>query len=186
MADSSDLDLVTRFLESRSEEAFRDLYAAHSGYLYCLALRLTGGRASDSEEIVQEAWIRTIRRIERFQWKSALRTWMAGIVINCWRELNKRQQRIRRKLNGSSELLEEPRTRPHGVDERLDLERCLAALPAGLREVLILFDVQGFTHNEIAEWLDIAPGTSKSRLFEARKEMRRQLGAMSTSSGDEK
>jgi RNA polymerase sigma factor (sigma-70 family) len=60
--------------------------------------------------------------------------------------------------------------------DRLDLERCVSSLPEGQREVLILFDIQGYSHNEIAKLLEIAPGTSKSRLFEARKAMRRELG----------
>ena len=170
MNKSADFDLVERFLDSRSEEAFRDLYAAHSPYLYCLALRLTGGQATESEEILQEAWIRTIRRIERFRWKSALRTWIAGIVINCWRERKKRLQRRSREIEAVTEHVELA-----AVDKRIDIERCLAELPAGQREVLILFDIQGFSHNEIAELLEIAPGTSKSRLFEARRAMRRQL-----------
>jgi len=170
MNNSADFDLVERFLDNRSEDAFRDLYAAHSPYLYCLALRLTGGQTTESEEIVQEAWIRTIRRIERFRWKSALRTWIAGILINCWRERRKRLHRERRELETPTERVELA-----AVDKRIDIERCLAELPAGQREVLILFDIQGFSHNEIAEMLDIAPGTSKSRLFEARRAMRRQL-----------
>lgn len=65
--------------------------------------------------------------------------------------------------------------RPAPVAERLDVERALTCLPEGYREVLILHDVEGFTHPEISERLDIAVGTSKSQLFHARRALRRLL-----------
>ena len=60
--------------------------------------------------------------------------------------------------------------------DRLDLERAIAALPPGARQVLVLHDVEGFTHEEIATMLGIEPGTSKSQLFHARRRMRETLG----------
>ena len=67
---------------------------------------------------------------------------------------------------------------PARTEERIDLERALGQLPAGYREVLILHDVEGLTHNEIGSRLGIAEGTSKSQLFFARKAMRRLLAPM--------
>jgi RNA polymerase sigma factor (sigma-70 family) len=67
--------------------------------------------------------------------------------------------------------------------DRLDLERCVSSLPEGQREVLILFHIEGYSHDEIADLLDIAPGTSKSRLFEARRALRRQLVSEPAGSG---
>ena len=60
--------------------------------------------------------------------------------------------------------------------DRLDLERVIGELPAGFRHVLILHDVEGYTHDEIATLLDIVPGTSKSQLARARSAVRRALG----------
>lgn len=178
MNGSTDFDLVGRFLDNRSEEAFRALYGAHSPYLYCLALRLTGGRAAEAEEVVQEAWIRTIRRLESFRWKSALRTWIAGILINCWRERQRRRDDRGQELEPSMRAVDGKATL-----DRLDLERCVSSLPEGQREVLILFHIEGYSHDEIANLLDIAPGTSKSRLFEARRALRRQLVSEPAGSG---
>jgi RNA polymerase sigma-70 factor (ECF subfamily) len=59
---------------------------------------------------------------------------------------------------------------PHGL--RLDLEHAIAQLPPGSRTVLVLHDIEGFTHEEIGERLGIAVGTSKSQLFAARRAMR--------------
>ena len=62
-------------------------------------------------------------------------------------------------------------------DRRLDLERAIERLPGRYRQVLVLHDVEGYTHQEIGRFLDIETGTSKSQLFHARKAMRQHLGA---------
>jgi RNA polymerase sigma-70 factor (ECF subfamily) len=61
--------------------------------------------------------------------------------------------------------------------DRVDLTRAIAALPDGYRYVLVLHDVEGYTHDEIAAFLEIEPGTSKSQLSRARRAMRRLLAA---------
>jgi RNA polymerase sigma-70 factor (ECF subfamily) len=61
------------------------------------------------------------------------------------------------------------RSAPHSA---MDLDRAISALPDGYREVLVLHDVEGYTHQEIAALLDLAVGTSKSQLFHARRSMR--------------
>ena len=63
-----------------------------------------------------------------------------------------------------------------GVD-RIDLEAAIAALPPGFRQVLVLHDIEGFTHEEIAEALGLVPGTSKSQLARARRRVREMLSA---------
>ena len=78
------------------------------------------------------------------------------------------------------ELLEEcinPTTARPG--ERIDLERAIARLPAGYRHVLVLHDIEGYTHEEVSAQLDINVGTSKSQLFHARKALRAMFEARS-------
>ena len=84
--------LVSRFLERRDEAAFRELYARHAGPLYRFLLRLTC-RAADAEEGLQETWVRASRALARFEWRSALSTWLAGIAIRWWREECRRRGR---------------------------------------------------------------------------------------------
>lgn len=163
--------LVRRYLETRSEEAFRDLYRDHSAYLYGLALRLTGGRREEADEALQEAWIRAAQKLEGFRWQSALKSWLGGIVVNCCRE----QRRRRRPEGPDLQLVEGLAGRPDpegAIDGRLDLDRLLAVLPETQRTVIVLFAIEGYTHEEISGLLGIAPGTSKSRLFEARRALR--------------
>ena len=66
----------------------------------------------------------------------------------------------------------EPPAAPVHPEDRMDLERAIAALPDGYRTVLLLHDVEGFTHPEIGERLEIAVGTSRSQLFHARRALR--------------
>lgn len=175
----NDRELVKSYLLGRSEEAFRLLYRAHTPYLFCLALRLSGGRPDEAEDVLQETWIRAAQRMDAFRWQSSLRTWLAGFVINCCRELRRRRPSAFRDLSAPTPDRQSPC--PTGV---LDLDRLVAALPDGQREVLVLFDVEGYTHEEIAQRLDIARGTSKSRLFEARRTLRRAMTEGAREPGD--
>lgn len=170
-----DRPLVALFLESRDEEAFRRLYRRHAPALWALALRLLGGDAPAAEEAVQEAWVRAVGALAGFRGESRLRTWLSGIVVHCCRE--RRRERPTEPLpDPDGPALESLRALAGGDLLRLELERALARLAAGFREVLLLHDVVGFTHQEIAERLGIDPGTSKSQLSRARAALRTLLG----------
>lgn len=95
-----DQRLVRKFLRTGDERSFRELYRCHTPSLYPLALRLVGGSESDAQDAIQDAWIRACNGLERFEWKSSLRTWLTGILINCIRESNRdRQQRNEEELS---------------------------------------------------------------------------------------
>jgi RNA polymerase sigma-70 factor (ECF subfamily) len=175
----TDVELVQNYVESRSEEDFRLLYRTHSPYLYRLALRLLGGRQVEAEDALQEAWVRAAGRIHDFHWRSTLRTWLGGFVINCCREL-----RRKREPTGSGVERSGPISEESSIAGRIDLERLLEALPDGQREVLVLFHVEGLTHEEIAARLAIAPGTSKSRLFQARRSLQQWADAEDSNAGE--
>jgi len=168
-----DRRLVAEFLATRSETAFRRLYRAHAPAVYALLLRLTAGDVARAEDCLQDAWLRAIAGLERFAWRSTLRTWIRGIAINCWREGWREDRRAPLRLVEDHEPEQDlPDVSPLDV---IALERAVAALPDGYRAVLVLHDVEGFTHEEIAEALGIVPGTSKSQLARARAAVRRSL-----------
>jgi RNA polymerase sigma factor (sigma-70 family) len=169
--DRLDRDNVGAVLTRKDEAAFVALYDRHSPYLYRLALRLAGGDESAAEEMVHEAWVRAATRFSQFDWRSSLRTWLSGFVVNCRREALRDQPTVQLSEAhpaGTDESLE-------GLFDRVDLERAIAGLPAGCREVFILHDVEGWTHQGIAVQLGIEVGTSKSQLFRARAALRRAL-----------
>jgi len=168
-----DRRLAAAVAESGDEAAFGALYRRHTPALYRLALRLGGGDESWAEELVQRAWIRAVEGLAGFQWRAAFRTWLSGIAINCARE-GWRERRL------SLEVAWDPETQ--GIagasadpGDRVDLERGIAALPHGCRQVLVLHDVEGFTHEEVAALLGIEVGTSKSQLSHARRRLRDYL-----------
>ena len=166
-----DRELVTAIVSDGDEGAFRDLYRRYTPRLYLTALRLLSHSEMDAEDAVQETWIRAVKEMGKFRWESALGTWLIAIAGNVARDhLRKVRRRDERDLGPEDEPLT---TLPAG--ERIDLERAIALLPEGYRTVLVLHDVEGLTHDEIGEALGIAPGTSKSQLFGARRSMRALL-----------
>jgi len=173
MLDSDDRTLAESVLAG-DELAFRQLYGRHTPRLYCLVLRLLGGVEADAEDVVQETWIRATDRLTGFRWEASFGSWLSAIGLNVARELLRKRSR-RREDEWDAEV-ELPAARPLERLEPVDLERALAQLPDGYRTVLVLHDVEGYRHDEIAEQLGIAPGTSKSQLFHARRAMRALLG----------
>ncbi|HUP89888.1 MAG TPA: sigma-70 family RNA polymerase sigma factor [Longimicrobiales bacterium] len=167
----SDRELVETVVEHGDERAFRELYRRHTPRLYQLVLRLTGSE-QDAEDVVQEAWIRATEAAAQFRWESGFATWLTGIAINRFKELLRKRNRW---PSMALEQIQEPEARPDSVGERVDLQRALEMLPVGYRTVLVLHDLEGYRHEEIAEQLGIAAGTSKSQLFHARRYVRALL-----------
>jgi RNA polymerase sigma-70 factor (ECF subfamily) len=175
----TDVALLDRLARTGDARAFDVLYARHTQTLYAVALRLT--RDDDAAaDIVHDVWLRALESAARFERRSAFRTWITGILINRVRE-HLRAQRREAQFDGDDvEAIESPvATDAEPIDgarfDRLDLEAAIAALPARFRQVLVLHDVEGFTHEEIAEMLGVVPGTSKSQLSRARQRMRALL-----------
>lgn len=169
--DEDDRLLVSRFLRTRDESSFRALYRRHTPALYAFSLRLLEHRAVDAEDAVQDMWIRAIERLGGFRWESSLRTWLAGIAVNCCRE---RSRTGWRWVQPDDLVLDRPDDEAP-LDLTMAVDRSMATLPAGCRAVFVLHDVEGYTHEEIGVILGIAPGTSKSQLFHARRRLRALL-----------
>jgi RNA polymerase sigma-70 factor (ECF subfamily) len=182
--EAGDRALVEDFLARRDEAAFRRLYAAHAPRLFLFLLRLSGGRRAEAEELLQETWIRAAERLGSFRWESKLATWLHGIAWNIRREA------FRARGPVEAPLPEEPAAALPGSsggagEARLDLERALRDLPEGYREILLLHDVEGYTHEEIGALLGISSGTSKSQLSRARALLRRRLSGSAGRTGKE-
>jgi RNA polymerase sigma-70 factor, ECF subfamily len=155
------------------DRAIRELYHRYAPRVYAIVRRLAGDDAL-AEDWAQEAWIRAIRALPRFRGDARFSTWLHRIAVNS--ALHGRRWRDRRTRN---EVALPPAV-PH--DARVDasvlqltLAKALDALPDGMRQVLVLHDVEGYTHEEIGTMLGVTPGTSKSQLFKARARMRQLL-----------
>jgi RNA polymerase sigma-70 factor, ECF subfamily len=124
------------------------------------------------EDLCQEAWLRAFRALPGFRGDSAFSTWLHSIVRNVLISSSRRKTLV----HYHSDLAEDAaRSAADPTELRMDLQRALADLPDGMRQVLILHDVEGWTHQEIATTLGVAEGTSKSQLFKARAKLREAL-----------
>ncbi len=175
---STDRELAVLVLAG-DEPAFRQLYRRHTPRLLALVQRFMGGGSgheADAEDVVQEAWLRATERLGQFRWEAAFGSWLSAIALNLAREHLRRRSR-RNEVEWPE--AEPPAVEPMDRLEARDLERAIAGLPQGYRAVLVLHDVEGYRHEEIAELMGVSVGTSKSQLFHARRAVRQALGAKS-------
>jgi RNA polymerase sigma-70 factor, ECF subfamily len=158
--------------------AFEAVYRENAARIHALCLRMTGSRAA-AEDCVQETFVQAWRHMGEFEGRSSISTWLHRIAVNCvlgW------QRAESRRPSGHLASIDPDRPDPWGADPcladmglDLDLERAIARLPEGARNVLVLQMVAGFTHEETAEMLGIAPGTCKAQLHRARQLLQARL-----------
>lgn len=157
--------------------AFAEVYHRHVGRVYAVCLRLVRDRAR-AEDLTQDAFVRCWERLGQYRGDSAFGTWLYRLAVNVVFEAGRKDRRRQLRVEVTSDLalvepVEEAPARTAGL--RLDLEQAIAALPDRAREVFVLFDVEGYSHEEIADLTGIAVGTSKAQLFRARRLLREQL-----------
>lgn len=161
----------------RDLAAFETLYRRHRDRVYALVWRLCGGHHGLAEDLLQEAFVRVWQKLDSFRGDSRFATWLHRIAANV--ALTDRRSRLRRAQWEAP--LEEPVERqaagPRDViaGTRNDLEQAIAALPQRARTVLVLHDVEGYRHAEIARMTGMAVGSSKAQLHRARKLVREAL-----------
>ncbi|HWE22305.1 MAG TPA: RNA polymerase sigma factor [Myxococcales bacterium] len=175
-------DLVAR-AQAGDQTAFRELYRQHVGRTYALCLRLTGN-AGDAEERTQDVFVRLWDKLRTFRGESAFSSWLHRLTVNVVlherRTTNRRERRVTPAADpdgmvGAQHSASPPLRDVSGLS--IDLERAIAELPDGAREVFVLFDIEGYGHAEIAALVGIAEGTSKAQLFRARQLLREKLDA---------
>lgn len=153
--------------------AFQRLYEQHVGRVYALCLRLTGD-GDEAEDRTQEAFVRAWQKLGSYRGESAFSTWLHRLTVNV--VLTERRSSSRRDRRNIVAGEAGPRATPAPrAGLRVDLERAIAALPPGARAVFVLYDVEGYGHEEIAEMTGIAAGTSKAQLHRARRLLREAL-----------
>lgn len=169
-------------------DAFDELVTRYESKVYNLALRIMGD-PDEAFDVSQEAFLRIFRGIESFQGGSALTTWVYRIVHNlCLDEMKRRRRRPQIVTDPSDpdeggepllDRLSEPGHEPEAQllgDERTQAVRAAVYRMKGHhRDVLVLYDLEGFSYNEIAEMLKTNVGTVKSRLNRARLALAKEL-----------
>ena len=157
--------------------AFEKLYRSNRDRIYALLWRMCGGDAALAEDLLQEAFIRAWQKLDSFRGESRFGTWLHRLSANV--ALSDRRIRLRRigREVAMDEVTERTAIGDRDVvaDKRMDLEKAIAGLPERARSVLILYDIEGYRHAEIAEITGMAVGSSKAQLHRARKLIRKVL-----------
>jgi RNA polymerase sigma-70 factor, ECF subfamily len=166
---------VVRRAQQGDVRAFESLYRAHGPAAYALARRMLGDER-EAREAVQDVFVRAWERLASFRGDSALATWLHRLAVNVVVErLRATRRDVLRFTDDDADLAPAPRSDADAIDARLDLDAALATLPAGARTVFVLHDLEGYSHEEIAQMTGIAAGTARAQLWRARRHLMRRL-----------
>lgn len=161
--------------------AFEEIHSRHRRLVYGVALRMTGN-AADAEDLTQETFLSLLRGIEGFRGEAAFASWLYRLTVNQVL-MHFRRRRSRPEDQTASGAVPEPARAGTRFSETLPaadqiaVRAAVRALPPGYRTTIILHDVEGYGHGEIARLTGRRPGTSKSQLHKARLKLREMLSA---------
>jgi RNA polymerase sigma-70 factor (ECF subfamily) len=166
---------VVRRAQAGDRAAFDEIYHCTVGRVYAVCMRMSED-VQNAERLTQDAFVKAWQNLASFRGESAFTSWLHRLTVNV--VLEDRRSTNRRHLR--VENVEDPSvydrgTRAPMVGEKIDLERAIARLPTGARTVLVLFDVEGYSQDEIARLTGTAVGTVKAQLHRARKLLREML-----------
>ena len=163
--------------------AFEELYNRHHRRVYSLCLRMLQNTA-EAEDLTQEVFIQLYRKIGSFRGDSAFTTWLHRLTVN---QVLMHFRKRTVKFEKTTEEGETPVQIVMGTEnqakmpivDKIAIDKAIAQLPNGYRNVFVLHDVEGYEHEEVAKILGCSVGTSKSQLHKARLKMRKLLGKKS-------
>lgn len=165
--DNGDAALLAR-AAGGDQAAFGQLVDRHAAMVIAVCRRHVG---SDAEDAAQEAFVKAWRAAGSFTHRASVRTWLYRIAVNAARDARRRQQRRPQAADVDLDTVVEQLADPTDLDEQLAargvdpaLRQALAQLPSAQRDVVVLADVLGVSHAELAQRHGVAPGTIKSRL----------------------
>jgi RNA polymerase sigma-70 factor (ECF subfamily) len=161
--------------------AFAELYILYKTPVYNLCWRLTR-HVQDAEDLTQEVFLQVYRKMNSFRGEAAFGSWLYRVATNVTM-MHLRKRRVEEKRVDMLELKDRPlegaggRNHRHPV-EHVALLRALCGLSKNARTLILLHDLQGLTHNEVAQSLGVTTGISRSRLYQAHRQLRETLGGI--------
>ncbi len=157
-------------------QPFEEIFQLHHRRVYSLCLRMIGN-STEAEDLTQDVFVQVFRKLGSFRGESAFTTWLHRLTVNQVLMHFRKNYVTKEQLTEDGEMpvgimLDRNRFNRSPVLDRLALHEAIAQLPHGYRMVLVLHDVEGLEHSEIASLLGCSIGTSKSQLHRARMRMR--------------
>ena len=170
---SADDVRVARACAAGDAVVFEEIYRTHGDRMKSIAYNHLGN-VSDAEDAVQETFLKIHRAAGSYNAQAAFSTWIYRILINtCYDLLRKRKRRG--DESPFDELFELSRPSVNVDDaKRITLRKLLGELPEQRRTVFVLFEIEGLSHAEIGEILDISEGNSKWILFATKKDLQQK------------
>ncbi len=156
-------------------EAFKQLYQENAGHVYAVCIRMVGN-SQRAEELTQDTFVRVWEMLGSFRGESAFSSWLHRVAVNVVLVDIRSAKRYQSRVESTDDLEQHDQQNGQGFHgERLDLEQAIAGLPPQARAIFVLHDVEGFKHEEIAEQMGLAVGTTKAQLHRARRLLREVL-----------
>jgi RNA polymerase sigma-70 factor (ECF subfamily) len=159
--------------QSGDSRAFERLYRQHVSRVHSLVRRMVPD--ADAEELTQDVFVRAWQKLGSFRGESAFGTWLHRLAVNLMLEHRAGLGRDRKRWASDEAAIGDQPARRETIDEGLDMDDAVRQLPDGMRQIFVLYDVEGYQHDEIGTMLGISTGTSKSQLHRARMALRQLL-----------
>lgn len=164
------------------QAAFRVLVERYQKLVYTLALRMVSNPA-DAEDVAQEAFLSAWKGLPKFRMDAKFSTWLYRLTVNAATDLLRRRQKeqAHQSLEDEEQPVQIPDDAPgpeeqaQAAERRAVLQRAIDSLTENHRKILLLREVNGLDYQEIGQVLELTPGTVKSRLARARRELREKL-----------
>jgi RNA polymerase sigma factor (sigma-70 family) len=154
--------------------AFERLYRAQSSRVFSICMRMVSDRRN-AEELTQDVFVRVWQKLPTYRGDSLVSTWLHRVAVNVVLTQHKAAGAQKNSASDDEGAIALAAARPERVGDRLDLEAAIARLPRGARQIFVLHDIEGFTHEEIGAQLGISAGGSKAQLHRARLLLRQAL-----------
>ena len=168
--------LIQRILAG-DRAAARGLYDQHVRRVYQVVYRLLGD-PDQAEEATQDTFVKAFSRLGSFRGESSLGTWLHAIAVSmALTALRKKKRRLLREADLEDAATLPDSRREGDPDLRDRLRQAIDELPEKLRVTVVLHDIEGFTHGEIARMTGVPEGTCKTRLMGGRARLREALAA---------
>lgn len=156
------------------------LYRRYYRTVYSICLRMTGS-VQDTEDLAQEVFLLVARKLGTFRGEASFATWLHRLTVNAVlgyfrRRRGRREDSLESGIEGGLDRGCSDRCHALTEVDRIALDSAIQALPPGYRTTLLLHDLEGYEHREIAARIGCGVGTSKSQLHKARRRMRQLLG----------
>jgi len=157
-------------------EAFEDIYKVFSGYVYAIAYRVLGNK-EDAEEVSQDVFVKIYRNLHKFNFRSALKTWIYRITTNVAINMYKKTIKHKKRNVEYDDTIFSEKNKGSKVekieieDKERTIKKMLEILPVDQKMCIVLKDIEGLSYEEISKALGVKLNTVRTRLKRAREKL---------------